>query len=98
MQKYHKNKFAILEPIYNVNDVLAPWEIDIIIVPLVAFNDNKYRMGMGGGYYDYSFQFKKNNLQPIMVGIAFDEQQNNDIIVDNHDLCLDVIITPTRIL
>jgi len=96
--KYQNNSFGISEPIYNINELLAPWELDVVIVPLVAFNDEKYRMGMGGGFYDYSFKFKKHFLKPIMLGIAFDEQQNNVIIVDKHDLCLDVIITPTRII
>ena len=95
---YSKNKYGINEPLFTIQDIFAPWELDIVIVPLVAFNEQKYRMGMGGGFYDYSFQFRKNLQEPIMIGIAFDEQQNNDIIIDKHDLSLDVIITPTRVL
>lgn len=96
--KYRQNKFNIPEPVYSIKDILAPWELDIILVPLVGFNEKKYRMGMGGGFYDYSFKFKKSFNSPLAIGLAFDEQQNNDIIIDSHDIALDVIITPTRIL
>ncbi|KEI35757.1 5-formyltetrahydrofolate cyclo-ligase [Allofrancisella frigidaquae] len=97
-KSYYKNKYKINEPIYSITKVIAPWELDIIIIPLVGFNKQKYRMGMGGGFYDYSLDFKKNFNYPLSIGIAFDEQQNNDIIIDRHDIQLDVIITPTRIL
>ncbi|MGQ4002265.1 5-formyltetrahydrofolate cyclo-ligase [Francisellaceae bacterium CB300] len=95
---YYKNKFNIKEPYYKSTDIIAPWELDVLIVPIVGFNNDKYRMGMGGGFYDYSLSFKKPHKNPITIGIAFDEQQNNDIIIDSYDIQLDLIITPTRIL
>ena len=95
---YYYNKYKIKEPVYKPYDVVAPWELDIVIVPIVGFNSDKYRMGMGGGFYDYSLKFKKSNKKPITIGIAFDEQQNNAIIIDSYDIQLDTIITPTRIL
>ena len=61
-------------------------------------NSEKYRMGMGGGFYDYSLQFKRDHKFPITIGVAFDEQQNNDIIINEYDIKLDIVITPTRIL
>ncbi|MDE4969834.1 5-formyltetrahydrofolate cyclo-ligase, partial [Francisella tularensis subsp. holarctica] len=42
--------------------------------------------------------FKKIHKWPLTIGIACDEQQNNAIIIDKHDINLDLIITPTRIL
>jgi len=95
---YCKNKYKIKEPTYKPCDVTAPWELDVVIVPIIGFNSDKYRMGMGGGFYDYSFSFKKPNKKPITIGIAFDEQQNNAIIIDSYDIQLDTIITPTRVL
>lgn len=97
-KSYYLNKYKIKEPVYSAKDILAAWEIDVVIVPIVGFNDDKFRMGMGGGFYDYSLSFKKSSKSPMTIGIAFDEQQNDDIIVDKHDIKLDVIITPTRIL
>lgn len=95
---YYTNKYKISEPTYKPSDIVAPWELDVVIVPIVGFSNDKYRMGMGGGFYDYSLSFKKHHKKPITIGIAFDEQQNNDIIIDSHDIQLDLIITPTRVL
>ncbi|AIT09007.1 5-formyltetrahydrofolate cyclo-ligase [Candidatus Francisella endociliophora] len=97
-KKYYLNKYKIKEPLHTSKDIRAPWELDIIIVPIVGFNKEKYRMGMGGGFYDYTLSFKKAHKSPLTIGIAFDEQQNNDIIIDSYDIKLDLIITPTRIL
>ncbi|MED7788155.1 5-formyltetrahydrofolate cyclo-ligase [Francisella sp. 19X1-34] len=97
-KNYYLNKYSIKEPIYNLQDITTAWELDIIIVPIVGFTKDKFRMGMGGGFYDYSLSFKKNKKSPITIGVAFDEQQNNAIIIDNYDIKLDTIITPTRIL
>ncbi|AVC43983.1 5-formyltetrahydrofolate cyclo-ligase [Francisella tularensis subsp. novicida] len=97
-KKYYLNKYKIKEPVYSVKDVVTAWELDIIIVPMVGFTSDKFRMGMGGGFYDYNLSFKKIHKWPLTIGIAFDEQQNNAIIIDKHDIKLDLIITPTRIL
>ncbi|OEZ33341.1 5-formyltetrahydrofolate cyclo-ligase [Francisella endosymbiont of Amblyomma maculatum] len=97
-KSYYLNKYKIKEPIYSFKDIITAWELDIIIVPIVGFTSDKFRMGMGGGFYDYSLSFKKTHKYPLTIGIAFDEQQNNAIIIDIHDIKLDLIITPTRIL
>ncbi|API86502.1 5-formyltetrahydrofolate cyclo-ligase [Francisella uliginis] len=97
-KNYYLNKYKIKEPIYKPQDIVAAWELDIIIVPIVGFTKDKYRMGMGGGFYDFSLSFKKNKKSPITIGIAFDEQQNDAIIINKHDIKLDTIITPERIL
>ncbi|MEY8714789.1 5-formyltetrahydrofolate cyclo-ligase [Francisella philomiragia] len=97
-KEYYLNKYKIKEPRYSATDIISAWELDIIIVPIVGFNKDKFRMGMGGGFYDYTLSFKKNCNSPLTIGIAFDEQQNDDIIIDIYDIKLDLIITPTRIL
>ena len=97
-KKYKKNQYNISEPFHNESNILAPWELDIIIVPLVAFNSKKYRMGMGGGFYDFSFQLKKKFNHPLIIGIAFNEQCNDDIIINEHDIKLDKIITQTMVI
>ncbi|ASG68992.1 5-formyltetrahydrofolate cyclo-ligase [Francisella halioticida] len=97
-KNYYLNKYKIKEPIYKPQDIVAPWELDVIIVPVVGFTKDRYRMGMGGGFYDFSLSFKNTNNVPITIGIAFDEQQNDAIIINTYDIQLDTIITPTRIL
>ncbi|GAB4222202.1 MAG: 5-formyltetrahydrofolate cyclo-ligase [Francisella sp.] len=97
-KKYYLNKYNIKEPIYSTKDILTAWELDIILVPIIGFNNKKYRMGMGGGFYDYTLKFKKSRKYPLTIGVAFDEQENNDIMIEKHDIKLDVIVTPTRVL
>ena len=93
------NKYGIIEPQFDALDVFSPWEIDIVFTPLVVFDKYKNRIGMGGGFYDQTFSFKKYLSQPLLIGLAFDEQQHSDTINSNSwDIALDIIITPTRII
>jgi 5-formyltetrahydrofolate cyclo-ligase len=70
--------------------------IDAVIVPAVAFDEQGTRLGYGGGYYD--------RLLPMMrpecfrIGICFDEQVLPHIPTEQHDECVDVIVTPARII
>ena len=70
-------------------------EIDLVIMPLVAFDSTGNRMGMGGGYYDFSFRhlarhkkFRKTSL----IGVAHRCQQVEHITPNEWDLVPDKII------
>ncbi len=67
---------------------------DVTVVPLIAFDETLNRLGFGGGYYDRFLA----SVKTYAVGIAFDEQQCDVFVRDIHDIPLDMIITPTRIL
>ncbi len=87
-----KDTFNISVPKCD-NYVLAK-ELDLVITPLVAFDDNNNRIGMGGGFYDRAFSFKKIQQKPILVGVAFALQKTNTLITTNRwDICLDKVIT-----
>ena len=97
------NKYHLEEPLFIAEDILAPWEIDMIIVPLVGFDSHKNRIGMGCGFYDSSLTLCKSFNQTKFVGIAFDEQQfnefeHNSIAINDWDIKMDTIITPTRVI
>lgn len=63
---------------------------DIILTPLLAFDENGNRLGYGGGFYDRAFvQFPK----AIKIGIAYDAQQVSHIPTEDHDIKLDFLIT-----
>ena len=86
-------------------DILEPKQYDeldwpdIIITPIVAFDDKKNRIGMGGGFYDRTIAFLKNlNKKVIFVGVAYDSLQVDKIISEEFDQKLDYIITQTQIL
>ena len=84
------NEFGMLEPIKA--EAKTP---DIIIVPLLAFDKDKYRLGYGKGYYDrylnqYIKQYKKNTMT---VGVAFSFQKHNKLPINKNDVKLDFILT-----
>ena len=84
------NKFGILEPIKA--EAKIP---DMIIIPLLAFDKDKYRLGYGKGYYDrylnkYIKQYKKDT---ITVGVAFSFQKHNKLPINKNDVKMDFILT-----
>lgn len=100
---YKKNKYSIKEPIYHTKDLLAADQLDLVITPLVGFDDQGNRLGMGRGYYDRTFAFKcKNNTNtqktPILIGYAYDFQQVNKLQAEDWDIPLDGIVTESGIL
>ena len=75
---------------------LAREAIDAVIVPGVAFDDCGRRLGYGGGYYDRLLV----PLRPdcIFIGVAFDEQLLPQIPAEPHDVRVDIVVTPTRVI
>ena len=89
------NKFGILEP-KNSNKEIIP---DLIMVPLVAFDNRLNRIGYGKGYYDRSLQkISKNKKKMVSIGIACSFQQSNRITVTERDFKLDYIFTERGII
>lgn len=86
------NQWKIYQPkidSQNVNII----NIDVIILPLIAFNSNYYRIGHGKGYYD---QFlSKNNFKGLKLVLAYKVQKITEKIafVNNYDVAFDVLIT-----
>ena len=87
------NKYGIPEP--EKTKKVIP---DVILVPLVAFDDKLYRIGYGGGYYDRYIEkiSKKKNL--LKIGIAHSCQKINRVPLNKYDKKLDIIITEKYIL
>ncbi len=91
-----KGAFGILEPKKNAVREVDAAEIDLIIVPGVAFDLNKNRIGYGAGYYDMFLNKVGNNC--LKAGMAFELQICANISADPHDVPMDIIITEDRIL
>ena len=81
---YERNTFGVLEPIG-----IEEKNIDLMIIPGVAFDKANNRLGYGRGYYDK--YLKDKDLYKI--GICFHEQLVDNIEVDEHDIKMDLIIT-----
>ena len=89
------NKFGILEP-RNYNKEIIP---DLIMVPLVAFDNHMNRIGYGKGYYDRVLKkINKIKKKTIFLGIAFSFQRCKRIPINKHDFKLDYIFTERGII
>ncbi len=83
--------FGVPEPCGT--EAIDPQQIDVIVVPMVAFMKT-WRIGYGNGYYDRYLR----SFDGLKIGIAFDEQEVADYLPHEHDIPMDRIITPTRII
>ncbi|MGP1931164.1 MAG: 5-formyltetrahydrofolate cyclo-ligase [Arsenophonus sp. ET-YP4-MAG3] len=90
-----KNNFNINEPVINLMNIIPIKQLDILFVPLVAFDKQGKRLGMGGGFYDRLLDnWKTKHFYPI--GLAYDFQLVNEIQTAPWDISLPEIITPLK--
>ena len=82
---------GVREPLPTARQ-LAP---DVLLCPLLAYDDLGYRIGYGAGYYDRSLQQLRKTRQVIAIGLAFDEQKVDAVPHDGYDQQLDWMLTPT---
>ena len=82
------NKYGIPEPISD--KIVFP---GILLVPIVAFDDNFNRIGYGGGYYDRYIGKMKKNKKIITIGLAYAFQKVEKITTNKYDIKLDYIVT-----
>ena len=91
-QKRNKNKFEIFEP--SDGDEINPIDHEIIIIPTVGVDQNGYRLGYGGGYYDRFLEsVTQKNKRPLLVGLIYDFQFIDDSINELHDIKLDIVFS-----
>ena len=69
-------------------------EIDIVLVPVIAFSKTGGRVGYGGGFYDEWFE---KNPKPFRIGLAYSFQQFDDIIFENHDAQLNFLVSELEV-
>ena len=72
-------------------------DINLILVPGVAFDEDHNRMGYGGGYYDRLLAGEKE-ADFISVGLAFEEQISNKLPVEKYDQKVDFVVTEKRVI
>jgi len=84
------NRYGIPEPEVTPSSLLEPEAMSLVVVPLVGFDASGQRLGMGGGWYDRTFAFRKAHAPPPwLVGAAFATQQCADIARKPWDVVLD---------
>lgn len=94
-----KNQYGILEPIQQ-EQVVAPAELDVVVLPLLAFDRQGNRLGTGGGYYDRTFAFLRGeeNPKPYLVGLAYAAQEVAEIEADPWDVPLSFVVTEKSVI
>lgn len=95
--KTRTNKYGLDEPIGDHE--IDPRALDLVFTPLVAFDLQGNRIGMGGGYYDRTFSFLNEQYlesRPRLVGLAFDCQRVEQIGASTWDIPLFRVFTESR--
>ena len=82
-------------PIPDTTEIIEP---NILLIPLLAFDLNKIRLGYGGGYYDRTLESLRMRKNILSIGVGFDEQRTNNMAYEEHDQKLDFILTPTKVI
>lgn len=90
------NHFGIAEPARGARRRASPADLDLILLPLVAFDDRGNRLGMGGGYYDRTLAFLKRRRhwrRPAVYGVAYGFQRVTELEPAPWDVPLDGCLT-----
>jgi len=97
-----KNCFGVLEPRYQKKQLKTARQLDMILAPLVGFDEQGNRMGMGGGFYDRALQHLKGKKQamkrkhPVFIGVAHEIQNVPQLDSQSWDIPLHAIVTERR--
>ncbi len=85
--------YGLKEPCPQAPEALPP-QIDVVVVPGVAYDLSCRRLGLGAGYYDALLA----GMSATTVGVAFDEQVAREVPCGEHDVPVDILVTPTRVV
>lgn len=92
-ERLQPNHYGILEPINR--EWLAAERLDLVLLPLLGFDQMGNRLGTGGGYYDRTFQFLNHTQKRpcYLMGVGFSEQYIEQLSRDPWDIQLDAVLT-----
>lgn len=99
--RFRNNRFNIPEPWPRHKRRRPARWLDLVITPLVAFDQTGSRLGMGGGFYDRTFAFRQRKSlhgKPLLLGYAYDFQQTGKLSRQTWDIPLDAIATESKFL
>lgn len=68
----------------------------VLLIPCVGVDRNRYRLGYGGGYYDRTLATL--SPRPVLVGICFDQGRVKNLAPQAHDIRMDLVITESGVL
>ena len=91
---WHRAAYGILEPVMENSKILEPGDIDLVIVPCVAFDEYGNRCGHGAGYYD---RFMACMSSESLIMVAFEAQRSEKLITEESDIPIRTIVTEAGI-
>jgi 5-formyltetrahydrofolate cyclo-ligase len=88
-----RNRFGIPEPISG--GMWPSRQLDVVLLPLTAFDRQGTRLGMGGGFYDRTFAYRRASLvsRPRLIGVGYQWQEVEQLVREPHDLPVQAIVT-----
>lgn len=94
--RFRRNRFGIAEPIKVARAPLSPKHLDVVLLPLVGFDRSGGRLGMGGGFYDTTFAFRRHQPgwnRPKLLGVAHQIQEVEWLALQSWDVPVDGVVT-----
>jgi 5-formyltetrahydrofolate cyclo-ligase len=95
-ERLRRNRFGIFEPVIRVARQRRVWALDLLLMPLVGFDGNGGRLGMGGGFYDRSLAYRamrKKSHKPTLLGLAHECQRVDRLPLESWDVALQATVT-----
>lgn len=87
-------RFGLLEPVRNLEQVIAPQDLDVVMVPGVAFDRQGNRLGFGSGFYDRYLA----HCSATRVGLTYGFQVVDRLPADAHDIQMDWLVTENEMI
>ena len=102
INKYNENELVLHKFGYyesSSDDFYDEKILDIVIVPALAFDSSKNRIGFGGGYYDtFLNKVREKNKNTLFIGVCYDFQMIEEVPIEGHDVTLDFVINESEVL
>jgi len=98
-ERLQRNRFRIEEPSPRPACQRKVWSLDLVLLPLVGFDEQGGRLGMGGGFYDRSLAYRrlrKNWHKPTLLGLAHECQKVDRLALASWDVRLQGVVTDRR--
>lgn len=95
-ERLKPNRFGIAEPVFRTARQRRGWTLDLVLMPLVGFDEQGGRLGMGGGFYDRSLAYRNrrnNGHKPTLLGLAHECQKVDRLPLASWDVRLQATVT-----
>ncbi len=92
---FQRSRNSILEPRFNLRSRIDPRLLDVVFVPLIAFDCRGWRLGFGAGFYDRKFSFLRRSFRkkPLLIGVGYEFQRVAVQKPSPWDVLLDGVVT-----